>query len=105
NPSEIVEEAGIGDRGAVGSQDGRAAGRDEPGDREGHCQAVVVEAVDGGADQWLAALDRQVVAIDDNARPEGAETTGDPGDPVRFLVTELARSPDLRDPASMRGRA
>ena len=48
----------------AGPLDRGVAVRDEPGDGEGHGQAVVVEAVGGGPAQAGAAVDPEVVAVD-----------------------------------------
>ena len=64
---------------------------DQPGDREGHRQAVIVEAVGLGAVEDGAAVDAEVVAVDLDPGAERAQAGGDPGDPVGLLVAQLAR--------------
>ena len=109
NPSEVVEEAGIGDRGAAGPEDGRPAGGDEAGDGEGHRQAMVVEAVGRSAPrERRAAVDPEVVAVDvDLERRAPRRPSADAGDPVGLLVAKLAGAADRRRaprPGSRRGR-
>ena len=67
---------------------------DQAGDREGHRQAVIVEAVRLGPVEPGRAGDAQVVAVDLDPRAEGAQAGGGPGDPVGFLVAELAGAAD-----------
>ena len=64
---------------------------------------MVVAAVGGCSVEVGRTLDVQVVAGHRHPRPEGTETVGDPGDPVRFLVAELARSADDGRATSLRG--
>src|SRR5206468_10560802 len=64
HPFEIVKEAGVGDAGRGRPLDRRFVGGDEAGDREGHGQAVVVEAVRVGAMKGGTTRDPDVVTID-----------------------------------------
>ena len=52
-------------------------------------------SVDGAA-QAGTALDAQVVAVDLDPRAQRAQARGDPGDPVGFLVAQLAGAADRR---------
>src|SRR5690349_9750262 len=56
---------------------------------------MIIEAVDVATMEPAAAADPQVVPVDDDAvQAERAEPFGDPRDPVRFLVAELAGATD-----------
>ena len=94
----------IADAGSVG--DGGATVGDEAGDREREREPVVSEAVDEPASQRGRAIDVEIVADGLDPGTERAQAVHDSGDPVRFLVAQLARAADRRSgraPALPRG--
>ena len=78
---------------------------DEAGDREGHRQPVVVEAVGDGARAAAGRRGSRCRRRRPRRRaPRAREPGRDPGDPVGFLVAELARAAESASCRSPRRR-